>query len=188
MKSSMNLLYSREKTFNKRKLQIKIKKILPVLIPIIGIFMLIIIVMFMNFQVLHSIKKLDEELNENKKLEIIFESLDNKKNLVNSRKEIISFLETKSIRTYEVMEELQMTYDNIKLVKVEYVDEKIKIVGHCASHDGIKEFYENLEKINGLSRTKISHITQLMSEGTLKEGEKGPDLIWEFALESELGE
>lgn len=189
MKKKMNLRYSREKQFIKKRWQKKTKKSLPMLIPLTGIFLVTMIVFLMNLQCLTAIKRLDEQLNENKKLEEIFLNLEGKKSLVESRKEIISFLEEKDSLAYQVMEKLQMALpEKTKLMKVDFKDGEITIVGRSENQNDVKEFCENLDKISGVSQTKINHVYNLHSNDNLSAEKKAPDLIWEFLLESKIRE
>lgn len=95
MKKTINLRYSYEKKVIKKKGLIKIKKMLPILLPLMSLVALAMIVIFMNGHTLYKIKKIDEALDENQKLAIIFENLDQKNELVNTRKEMIDYLEKK---------------------------------------------------------------------------------------------
>lgn len=182
----MNLRHSRENIFIKRKGLSKIKKILPTLLAMISVFLIIIIVMGMNLHSLSAIKKIDEQLNENEKLAVVFENLDQKKELLATRKNIINHLEARSSQIYEVMEELERATSKIELAEIHYRDEKIKIIGHCQDQEEIGEFCKKLTEIRGLSRTKIGHITNLRSSGNSTMDES--NLIWEFTVEGKIKE
>lgn len=170
----------------KKKGLLKIKKMLPILVPMASMVILAMIVIFMNAHSLYLIKKVDEQLNENEKLEIIFENLDQKKELVNRREEMIDHLQAKSSLAYQLIEELPMKVDNVELIEVQYGEQTIRIVGHCASQEEIGEFCKNLNKIKGLGQAKIAHVTNLMTDENLNE--KGSRLSWEFTVESQIKE
>ena len=186
MKKTINLRHSYEKKVIKKKGLIKIKKMLPILLPLMSLVALAMIVIFMNGHTLYKIKKIDEALDENQKLAIIFENLDQKNELVNTRKEMIDYLEKKGALAYQVMEELPMDLDNIKVMEVQYRDETIRIIGHCAKQEEIGEFCQHLNGISGLGPSKISQVRNLRTADNLTK--KDRDLSWEFILESNIKE
>lgn len=135
----------------------------------------------MNFYCKKSIEKLDHQLNENQKN--ILENLDQKKSLVDSRKKLIDYLESKNIFAYHLMDNIQTSLtEEIKLLQIDYQDEKIIILGYSNNQDEIKAFRENLNKMDGLGEMKISHISNLNAS----ENKEANDLIWEFSLEGKV--
>lgn len=183
MKKTMDLRYSREKTIIKMKRRLKVKKALPILAPLGIVFSISLIVMVMNFHCLYVIKGVDDQLVESQKLEIVFENLEQKSYAVNSRKKIVELLEAKNRLAYQVIANIQtaLTKDT-ELVKVEYQEGKVSIIGRCRSQDEISEFSNNLDKIRGWGQTKLCHIANLNVEGSIE----GSDSIWEFSLESDI--
>ncbi len=186
MKETINLRYSQEKKVIKKRALLKVKKMLPLLGPMMVMVVLAIIIVVINGHTLYTIKKLDEALNEKQKLAVIFENLDHKKELVKTRREMIDHLERSGALAYRVMEDLPLQVDKIDLIQVHYRDGTIRIVGHCASQEEIGELCDRLNTINGLGQTKISQVRNLMA-GRYSD-QKDLDLIWEFSLESDIKE
>lgn len=85
-----------------------------------------------------------------------------------------------------MMEELPMDLDNIKVMEVQYRDETIRIIGHCAKQEEIGEFCQHLNGISGLGPSKISQVRNLRTADNLTK--KDRDLSWEFILESNIKE